>query len=360
MVLGIGGGLGAGYILWEFKEHDAKVIVLGWQNRWQYTVRFYETLCTRINVLPTIFETGSRQAAAEQLNQALNNGQAVIAWVDRAQMPYLQLPKSLEGHMGHLIAIYGIQDDEILVDDLAAKPFRVTSEVMASARARIGSYKNRLLLISANGEIDLPRAINSGLQDCVEHLSQSSDSFSLATYKKWGKMMTHRKNAKGWPVVFANRKGLYSALKSIYEGIELVSTGGGGMRGLYADFLDEVADIINPNFRDVAKMYRNLSAQWTQFAEAALPDTVEPLRETKTVLRKRYDVLMKQGGDGLNQMQPLTDQLGKLYAENNSNFPMRDAEINILFDSLGEQLLMLYKAEVTALTALKQITSSYF
>lgn len=354
MIFGIGGGLGAGYILWEFKEHHAKVLVFGWQNRWQYTMRFYENLCERLNATLTFHETGSQKTAAQQLNDALDGGQPVIAWVDRAQMPYLQLPKSMEGHIGHLVAIYGVEGDDVWVDDLAARPFRVPVEQMASARGRIGSYKNRLLQVTANGDVDLPAAIKAGLQDCVDHLSQSSDSFSLPTFRKWGKMMTHRKNAKGWPVVFVDRRGLYGALKSVYEGIELVSTGRGGLRGLYADFLVEAAGIVNPALADVATVYRSLAAQWSTFASSALPDSIEPLRETKALLGKRYDVLMAQGGEGLDTIQPLTAQLGKLYDDCNHDFPMSDAEIDNLFSMLGERLIGLYEAEVTALAALKQ------
>jgi hypothetical protein len=33
MVLGIGGGLGAGYILWEFAKHNLKHPILGYRNR---------------------------------------------------------------------------------------------------------------------------------------------------------------------------------------------------------------------------------------------------------------------------------------------------------------------------------------
>lgn len=33
MVLGIAGGLGIGYILWEFQEHHMKILVLGFHNR---------------------------------------------------------------------------------------------------------------------------------------------------------------------------------------------------------------------------------------------------------------------------------------------------------------------------------------
>jgi len=34
-ILGIGGGLGAGYILWEFQSHAGPTLTLGFRNRWQ-------------------------------------------------------------------------------------------------------------------------------------------------------------------------------------------------------------------------------------------------------------------------------------------------------------------------------------
>lgn len=354
MLLGIGGGLGAGYILWEFKEHGAaKVLVFGWQNRWQYTIQFYQTLCERLNLTPEFKETGSPKAAAQQLEAALTSGKPAVAWVDRANMPYLQLPKALEGHIGHIVSIYGIEGDTVCVDDLAAKPFLVPTENMAPARGRIGSYKNRLLTVSPNGTPDLPTAIMSGIRDCVEHLSQKSDSFSLPTFRKWGKMMTDRKNAKGWHVVFADRRGLYGALKSIYEGVELVSTGGGGLRGLYADFLDEAASVVNrPDLREVAAEYRRLAAKWSAFADSALPDNVEPLRETKRLLRQKYDLLMAKGDNAVDEIRPLTTRLEALHSQYNRAFPMSDDEIDRLFSALGEELLALYEAETTALASL--------
>src|SRR5688500_4114204 len=64
MLLGVAGGLGAGYILWEFKEHGAvKVLVLGFRNRWQYLVAFFQDLCNRLGAAAIFRETGSRATA---------------------------------------------------------------------------------------------------------------------------------------------------------------------------------------------------------------------------------------------------------------------------------------------------------
>src|SRR5262245_18239013 len=134
LLLGIGGGLEAGYILWEFKQHNARVVVLGFRNRWQYPVKYLQTLCDRVKAVATFVETAGRSTAARQLQEAIERGTPAIAWVDRALMPYLQLSATLEGHIGHMVCAYGLAESDVLIDDLAVKPFRVPAESFANAR----------------------------------------------------------------------------------------------------------------------------------------------------------------------------------------------------------------------------------
>jgi hypothetical protein len=151
MLLGISGGLGMGYILWEFQEHrmqhNIRVLVLAFQNNWQYTSKYYETVCQRLGLKFSIPETGNKKVAAQTLHDALARSTPVVAWVDGASMPYLQLPEAMKGHFGHIVAVCGMEGDEVLIDDLATQPFKVPADVFAEARARIGSFKNRLLIV---------------------------------------------------------------------------------------------------------------------------------------------------------------------------------------------------------------------
>ena len=357
MLLGLGGGLGAGYILWEFKAHAVAVavLVLGFRINWQYPLKFIETAAERLNTGVTVRETGGRAAAAEHLRAALDAGAPAIAWVDLAHMPYLQLPEALKAHIGHLLVVCGRDDDgAVWVDDRAARPYRVTAVGLADARARITSFKNKLVLLEPRPAApDLPAAVEAGLRDCVANLSAKSDSFSLPTLRKWSRLMTDTRHAKGWPVVFKTRRGLYTALKSLFEGIELEGNAGGGLRGLYADFLDEAAGVLNrPVLRDVATTYRALASQWTALAEAALPDAAPPFEETKRLLRRKHAALM-QGQPGVTLAQPLTDQLSDLGRRTSREFPLEDAAIIALFGDLGERLASLYGAEKEALVELQ-------
>ena len=80
--------------------------------------------------------------------------------------------------------------------------------MLAAARGRVVSYKNRLIAIDpARVELDLVPAVREGLRLQVEHLSEKSDSFSLPAWAKWARMVDDTRNKKGWPKVFADGRG---------------------------------------------------------------------------------------------------------------------------------------------------------
>lgn len=357
MIFGISGGLGMGYILWEFQEHrmehNIKVLVLAFQNTWQYPVKYYEAVCQRLGLRFSVPETGSKKVATQTLHDALARSTPVVAWVDGASMPYLQLPEAMEGHFGHFVSVCGTEGDDFLIDDLALQPFKVPGDVLAEARARIGSFKNRLLIVDgAAADINLVAAIRQGIAFCIEHLSSDSDSFSLPAIRKWAKLMTDQKNKKGWPVVFKDRRGLYSTLASLFEAIELQGAPG-GLRGMYSDFLLEAAEVVNnPRLKEPAEHYAALAKHWHILAEEALPDTVPQFKRAKQVFRERQKVLL-QGGEAWRTTQPLTDELRVIRSECNLNFPLDDQEIAALFSTLQTRLQAIYQAEVEAVKSLK-------
>jgi hypothetical protein len=357
MIFGISGGLGIGYILWEFQAHrtenNIKVLVLAFQNTWQYPARYFDAVCRRLGLTFSIPETGNKKVAAQTLHEALARSIPVVAWVDAASMPYFQLPKAMEGHFGHVVAVCGTDGKDVLIDDLAARPFHVPADVFADARARIGSYKNRLLVVDgAAAGIDLEAAIAEAIAFCVEHLSSDSESFSLPALRKWARLMTDRKNKKGWPVVFQDRRGLYSTLVSLFEGIELQGAPE-GLRGMYSDFLLEAAAVLKTDRLEApAQHYAALAKQWQALAEDALPDTVPQFKRAKQLLRERHAVLL-QGGEAWRATQPLTDELRALRSECNLNFPLGDQDIAALFSTLQARLQGIYQAELEAVSSLK-------
>ena len=118
------------------------------------------------------------------------------------------------------------------------------AERLAAARARVGSYKHRLVTIDPERiDLDLHRAVEEWLRLQVEHLIETSDSFSLLAWRKWARMTTDSRNAKGWPNVFADGLGIGSLRASIYTD----AAHGAHLRWLYADFLDEATELLGRN-----------------------------------------------------------------------------------------------------------------
>ena len=211
MVLGIGGGLGAGYILWEFESRGGAILVLGFRNRWQYPDRWMKAVLERLAVPATHLETGGARTAARQLDEALAAGRPALATIDCQSIGYWHLPAEMEGRGGYPVVVYAIDGDVVHVDDRVLAPRVVSREVLDAARARVGSYRNRLCVIEPDRD-ELPvgllrDAVRAGLADAAEHLGSGSDSFGLEAWRKWARMMTGSA-AKAWPRVFASGRGL--------------------------------------------------------------------------------------------------------------------------------------------------------
>lgn len=355
MVFGIAGGIGCGYILWEFKKYDAAILVMGFQNKWNYPEQFFQNLSKRLGVNAEFKETGGKVTAGKQLEEAIGNGRAAIALLDQESLPYFHLRPMYNGCFGHFVSVYGLDEETVYVDDRARKPLTVDVASFANARARIGSYKNRLLLLDSDHmQTDLPGAIMAGIADCVDYMSSGSQTFAPPTYRKWARLMTDTKNKKGWPVVFKDKTGLYSTLRSLHEGIKLFGTKGGGLRLLYADFLNEAATVLpNPTLTEAAEQYEALGQQWNKFADSVLPDHIAPLAETRQLLAKKYATFLEHGGEYQDETAALSQQLADMEEALNPSFPITNDEMQALFSSMQDDLSALYEAELAALETLR-------
>ena len=276
-MLGVGGGLGAGYILSEFDSlpFRSRVLALGFRRQWQYPDRWARGTAERLGLHAELHETSGAKRAAAELDAQLDLGLPAIAWIDTYTLGHRERARvarrlrrpardRLRAQRRHL-------HDRRPLDGAD----RRAAERLAAARARVGSYKHRLVTIDPERiDLDLHRAVEEGLRLQVEHLSEQSDSFSLPASRKWARMTTDSRNAKGWPNVFADGLGTGSLHASIYTD----AAHGAHLRGLYADFLDEAAELLG---RDLgADAWRAAAAAWDLIVDAALP----PADELRTLI----------------------------------------------------------------------------
>jgi hypothetical protein len=354
-ILGIGGGLGAGYILWEFERHDAPVLTLGFRNRWQYPVDWVGTTLERLGIERDLHQTSGVKGAREAIDQRLDAGRLVIATVDIQGLGTWCQPPALSGYFGLDVVVFG-RDSEgaYLVDDRGREPFRIAPDVMTAARGRISSYRNRITVLPTTpGPIPAERlraAIRAGLEDQVDHLRSTSDSFSLPAWRKWGRMMTDHKNAKAWPRVFADGVGLFGSLSAINEQVDgQVGAWGGHLRELYADALDEAAVALAiPALRDAAGAWRGVADRWEELADAAVPPDLDGASDAVEASEALHEAVMA-GEPGRARAKAAAETVWAMRDRYADAFPLAPDRVEAILEDLGDQLLAIHQAEVEAL-----------
>ena len=278
MVLGVGGGLGAGYILWQFEAHEfrTRVLTLGFRRMWQYPDRWARETTGRLGLHAELHETGGTRAAATALDAQLDRGLPAIAWIDTYTLGHRGEPQWRDGYGGPPLIVYERAGDHYAIDDLSTRRELVPAGRLAAARARVGSYKHRRITLDPERiELALVPAVEEGLRLQVQHLSERSDSFSLPAWRKWARMTSDTRNSKGWPTVFADGLATGSLRASIYT----EAAHGAHLRGLYADFLDEAAGLLGrESLTEAADAWRRAAARWEPIVDTALPPGDE-LRE---------------------------------------------------------------------------------
>jgi hypothetical protein len=356
-ILGIGGGLGAGYILWEFKSHGAPVLTLGFRNQWQYPSipGWTGKTLDRLGIEPDLHETGGAKGAREALDTRLDSGVPVIAYVDPQSLGTWGQPEALSGHDGHIVVVFGRDaDGSYLVDDRGRNPFRLSPAVMAAARGRIGSFKHRIVgLRTTPGPIPAERlraAMRAGLEDQVVHLRSPSDSFSLPAWRKWARLMTDERNAKAWPRVFADGHGLFGSLLDLHESVDgQVGPHGGHLRELFAASLDEAAAALdNPALDDAARAWRGVADQWEELADAAVPPDLDGAAEAVEAVETVHEAVM-DGESGRSRVGEAAETAWAIRDRYAAAFPLPPDRIAGILEDLGDRLGAIYQAEVDAL-----------
>ena len=326
----VGGGLGAGYILWEFTHDDSRVVTLGFTHSWQY---FDRRLADGRPAGPgrRLVAHRRRRGAAEALTSTLAAGDPAIIWPDRYHLGYWNLPPFLDGQGGHPVVVYAVVGGRMHVDDRTLAPLTVPAADVNRARARVGSYRNTMLVVrTTDAAVPADRlraAVRAGLQADVNHLAGTSTSFALPAWPKWSRLLVDPRAAKGWPTVFADRRQLLRALASVWEGVESAGMDGGHLRGLFADGLEQAAVLLDqPGLAAEAPRWREIADRWHALAETALPDDVPAIARLRT-LTATVTGAVAEGDAGAAERAAAAEELWQLRAEHADEPPLDEERL---------------------------------
>ena len=143
MVLGVAGGIGFAYFVFEYEEL-ATLYLGGRINSYVQKQDATEAALARLGVPVQVRRTTGPATAERHLRAALDQGRPVIATVDVARLRYRALPDWLCG-MTPQDVLVELRDGQPLLWDLAPAPFPVTWAELAEARAGVRSARHRLV-----------------------------------------------------------------------------------------------------------------------------------------------------------------------------------------------------------------------
>lgn len=356
-LLTIGGGLGAGYVLWEWQQPKRIVLTLGFKNRWQYPAAAFDRVIKRLGLEAETHETAGARGARERLDALLEAGEPTIVTVDLQTIGTWGLPEAISGYWGYPVVVTGrTPSGGYRFDDRGGAALEVSAETMAAARARISSYKHRLVRVAPQpGTIPadwLRDAFRAGIEDQVAHLRSSSDSFGLPAWRKWSRLLVDTRNAKAWPRVFANRVGLFGTLLSAVEAVDGgIGATGGHLRELQAAGLDEAAAALDrPALADAAARWRTAGDLWEDFADAVVPadlDGATEAVESAEALREAVAL----GEAGRARARTVAERVWAARDRYAGSFPLDADRVAALFANLSSRLAEIHAAERDALDA---------
>jgi hypothetical protein len=359
LLLGIGGGLDAGYVVYQFDYLPYPLVSLGFRYQWNDTQSFLENLTDRLLLSVDFMEFENRQEAQKALQDNLRKGKIAIVWVDKAYLPHHQLPESLRGTINHQVAVYARDGRlwRLYIDDMSTQAIEVREKIFTTARANL-AQNNFLMMVYNKANMitaqELREAIIHGIVDCATQMTHPNKNIGISNLQNWAEKLTNQQDRQGWPNVFRNQIGLFKTLSSVYESIKLKDTGGFAMRKTYADFLHEAAGILNnPSLNAIAGQYLQLANHWSSLAENALPSNIPVFDRVKSLLNKKYHSYRQHD---LESYKKSISDLQALESKIITNFPLDLSKTNQLFERLASQVKLISELEASAANRLRDVT----
>jgi Domain of unknown function (DUF4872)/Butirosin biosynthesis protein H, N-terminal len=355
--LGISGGIGVAYFVFEYEEEDLTTFYLGGRlNSYVQKQDATQAALDRLGVPAQVRRTSGPATAERQLRAALDLGRPVIVTVDVARLLYRAVPDWLCG-MTPQDVLVELRGAEPVLWDLAPAPIPVTWAELAEARAGVRSVKHRLVVAEPpEAPVDLAGAAAAGIADTwAGMLEPPMRNFGAPGLVKWAELLTSSRDPRGWPRLLAAPGRQFQLLTWLYDWVETAGTGGGFFRAMYADFLEEAAGPLErPELTGLAGDYRELAAAWTALASSALAAGGDgPLARAATLLDRRRRLVEEHGAGAAGELAAVQAELDRLARDTADPQPLDHAVRSTLLADLRDAVLDLARAEEEVATALR-------
>ncbi len=356
-MMGVSGGAVMGYFSFAYEGYFPLCRILT-----RNTFDPLETMLARLGFVQENVRTASPVKAADNLKDVLASGVPAVVWADANSMGYSGQGEYPGIWMMTPILVYGIDEEtgEVLIANRSAVPFRVSETDLAAARGRIKKEKHRLLTLGPPNPDKLVSAVQAGIWDCIRLYTEApprgtKNNFGLQAFRFWAELLTHPKARLSWARVFPPGPEMYAGLRGAYHSIQIFDGYRQAERGLYADFLEEAALILeNKALKDTAARFRAAGDAWDKVGLALLPDEIAPFKETRELLERRERLFVDRGAAALEEIQAAENRLAEIRVSMKTDFPLTEQEADAMRAGLADIILALHDVEAEAVQSLTE------
>ena len=360
LLLGVSGGIAFAYFTFEYKGYLPHVAMLT-----RNTFSPFTTILERLGMAQDVQQTNKAEAAENNLRDTLESGLHPLVWADQFSLPYNDLP--LDKGMWGAIPILAIEADEksVAVADRSSQPLHVSMADLTKARGRVKEDRFKLMTLDTPQTPKLAGAVHKGICQAIKLFTEepprgARDNFGFAAYEKLAEMLVNTRNKLGWERYFAPGERMVHALAGsphqpgMYHWVMTWGAGDGAERGVYADFLDEAAQILKkPALNESAGKFRESYQLWLKFADALLPTDVPLLGESKKLIQKKNDLFTNKGDAALPEIKKINRRLYELLEQSKKDFPLSNAQAAEFRTNLRDILLKISMVEQKAVDLLQ-------
>ena len=357
LLMGISGGAVMGYFPFSYQGIDPHARILT-----RNTFDPMETMLKRIGAVQNARQTGSADKAVSNLLDILRSGTPAITWVDAMQLPYD--PQPYEFEIAHMmpVVVFGFDDeaDRVSIADRARVPLFASTGQLAAARAQVKKVRNRVLTLEPPDHDKLQEAVELGIWDCIKLYTEkppkgARHNFGFAAYERWADTLCKPRVRGSWDKDFPRGRKMYAGLESVFGDTHTFGKEGFAERDLYADFLDEAAEILQkPSLRTAADQFRVSAKAWEELGLLLLPDEVPVWAEARDLMLTNQSLFLGQGVEKLEQGRANCARLIEIRREMETDFPLSEEEVVAFRERIAQQVLRIRDIEAPAVDAMKE------
>lgn len=357
LLMGISGGAVMGYFTFAYEGYDPQARILT-----RNTFDPWDTMLSRLGVIQNIRHSSKPERGVRNLVEALEEGQAPIAWADIFTLPYNALPldEGMWAMFPHVVFGYEEEANIAQLADRASVPISVAADVFQAARARVKKDKFRVVTLERPRAEKLASAAQLGIWDSIKLYTEappkgSKNNFGLKAYAWWAEQLTNPRARMSWEKEFPAGRKMLAGLSSAYSDImHFGKHDDPADRGKFADFLEEAAVILNrPTLAEVAVQFRTAAAAWRALGLALLPDEVEPFGECRRLMDRSSQLFFEEGAGATEERRQIAAQQEAILAAMETDFPLEAAAVQAMREAIAEQVLAIRDIEAGAVDDLK-------